>query len=95
MRSAVRPARRRSVLPDSRFRPGRSALSAPHAAPASGTASGMPTGLICPDLDHGGAVLALGLVLLAHIKGYIVLGNLARAPALSGLDAFLAALGLR
>ena len=43
----------------------------------------------------GGAVLTLGLVLLAHIKGYIVLGNLARAPALSGLDAFLAALGLR
>ena len=43
----------------------------------------------------GGAVLTLGLVLLAHIKGYIVLGNLARAPVLSGLDAFLAALGLR
>ena len=38
----------------------------------------------------GGAVLALGLVLLAHIKGYIELRNLARAPALARLDAFLA-----
>lgn len=43
----------------------------------------------------GGAVLALGLVLLAHANGYIALGNLARTPALARLDAFLVALGLR
>ena len=43
----------------------------------------------------GGAVLALGLVLLAQVGGYIELRNLATAPALGRLGEFLDAQGIR
>ncbi len=43
----------------------------------------------------GGAVLALGLVLLAQVGGYVGLLNLATAPALARLGEFLAAQGIR
>ena len=43
----------------------------------------------------GGAALALGLVLLAQVGGYIELRNLATAPALARLGEFLDAQGIR
>ena len=43
----------------------------------------------------GGAVLALGLVLLAQVGGYVELRNLATSPALALLGEFLAAQGIR
>ena len=43
----------------------------------------------------GGAVLALALVLLAHLTGYIDLRNLANAPPPARLAGWLAALGIR
>lgn len=43
----------------------------------------------------GGAVLALGLVLLAHVTGYIELRNLATAPHLARIATLLADIGIR
>ena len=43
----------------------------------------------------GGAVLALGLVLLAQVGGYIELRNLATAPALAQLWELLDAQWIR
>ena len=43
----------------------------------------------------GGAVLALGLVLLAQVGGYIELRNLATAATLARLGEFLDAQGIR
>ena len=43
----------------------------------------------------GGAVLALGLVLLAHVTGYIELRNLATAPQLARIAALLETIGVR
>ena len=43
----------------------------------------------------GGALLVLGLVLLAQVGGNVEIRNLATAPALARLGDFLAAQGIR